>query len=173
MGKNKSNTISTKKDNSKLVNTCVIIGIVFLIASLALMFTRSNKDDNHIVEIDYNKYSEIIKEDKYNIILLTSPTSTHCLNYKPYVNYIANENGLTVYNLDITTLEYDQYIEIHDMYTATKDQYNENNVPGIPTPVTLITKNGGEVASKLGISQSYISRIEKKVIKEISSLIRI
>ena len=30
-----------------------------------------------------------------------------------------------------------------------------------------------EVASKLGISQSYISRIEKKVIKEISSLIRI
>ena len=30
-----------------------------------------------------------------------------------------------------------------------------------------------EVADKLGISQSYISRIEKKVIKEISNLIRI
>jgi len=30
-----------------------------------------------------------------------------------------------------------------------------------------------EVATKLGISQSYISRIEKKVIKEISNLIRI
>ena len=30
-----------------------------------------------------------------------------------------------------------------------------------------------EVAAKLGISQSYISRIEKKVIKEISNLIRI
>ena len=30
-----------------------------------------------------------------------------------------------------------------------------------------------EVADKLGISQSYISRIEKKVIKEIGNLIRI
>ena len=30
-----------------------------------------------------------------------------------------------------------------------------------------------EVANILGISQSYISRIEKKVIKEISNLIRI
>ena len=30
-----------------------------------------------------------------------------------------------------------------------------------------------EVASELGISQSYISRIEKKVIKEISEIIKI
>jgi thioredoxin-related protein len=160
MGKNKSNTIVTKKDNSKLVNICVIIGIVFLIASLALMFTNGKKDDNHIVEIDYNKYSEIIRENKYNIILLTSPTCTHCLNYKPYVNYIAGENDLTVYNLNLNTLEYDQYIEIHDMYTATKDQYGENNVPGIPTPVTIITKNGVEVTSILGnIGQSGFEKL--------------
>lgn len=144
------NQISNKKDNSKLVNTLVIIGIVFLVASLVLMFTRGGKNDNHIEEINYKKYSELINENKYNIILLTSPTCTHCVNYKPYVNYVAGENNLTVYNLNLNTLELEEYIEIHDMYTATKDQYGENNVPGIPTPVTLITKNGVEVTSVLG-----------------------
>ena len=150
MSKKKEYKINNKKDNTKLVNILVSIGILFLVASLALMFTKGNKNDNHIVEIGYDKYSELINDDNYSIILLTSPTCTHCLNYKPYVNYVANEYNLTVYNLNLSALEYDQYIEIHDMYTATKNEYNENNVPGIPTPVTLITKNGVEVTSVLG-----------------------
>ncbi len=150
MSKKKQDSIVTKKDNSKLVNMFVIIGIVFLIGSLVLMFTKGDKIKSRIVEINYDKYSELIKNDSYSIILLTSPTCTHCINYKPYVNYVANENNLTVYNLDLTTLEYDQYIEIHDMYTATKDQYGDNNTPVIPTPATIITKNGVEVTSILG-----------------------
>ena len=146
MSKNK---IATKKDNSKLVNTLIIVGIVFLVLSLALMFTK-NKDENHLIEIDYNKYSEIIKEDKYNIILLTSPTCSHCVNYKPYVNLVADENNLTVYDINLNTLDYDQYIEIHDKYSVLKDKYDDNNNPGIPTPVTIIVKNGEEVTSILG-----------------------
>ena len=39
---------------------------------------------------------------------------------------------------------------IHDKYSATRDNYNENNIPTIPTPVTIITKNGEEVTSILG-----------------------
>ena len=144
------NMIGNKKDNSKLVNTFIIIGIVFLILSLVLMFTKKNKDGNHIVEISYSEYSEKIKEDKYTIILLTSPTCSHCVNYKPYVNAAAEENDLTVYNINLNNLEYDQYVEIHDKYNAIKDEYDDKNNPGIPTPVTIITKNGEEVTSILG-----------------------
>ena len=138
-----------KKDNSKLVNIFVIIGIIFLIASLVLMFIKK-KDDNHIVDITYSEYKELIKKDEYTIILFTSPTCSHCVQYKPYVNYVAGENNLTVYNLSLTDIDYDQYIEIHDTYSVTKTQYDDNNNPGIPTPVTVIVKNGEEVTSILG-----------------------
>ena len=147
MGKNK---IVTKKDNSTLVNTLIIVGIVFLIVSLVLMFTKNKKETNHIVEINYSEYSDRIQEDKYNVVLLTSPTCSHCVNYKPYVNLVADENNITVYDINLNNLEYEQYIEIHDKYSAIKDQYDENSNPVIPTPVTIIIKNGEEVTSILG-----------------------
>lgn len=149
MSKNNKSKIVNQKNNDKLVNTLIIIGIVFLIGSLVLMFT-GNKEGNHIVDINYNEYKEKVAEDKYSIILLTSPTCSHCVSYKPYVNAVADDYNLTVYNLNLNTLDYEQYIEIHDTYSATKDRYDEDNNPGIPTPVTVITKNGVEVASILG-----------------------
>ena len=139
-----------KKNNEKLINTFIIIGIVFLIGSLALMFIKDNKDGNYIEEINYSEYSDKIKEDKYNIFLLTSPTCSHCINYKPYVNLVAEEYDLKVYNINLENLEYEQYVEIHDAYSATKNQFGEGNIPSIPTPVTVITKNGAEVTSILG-----------------------
>lgn len=156
MGKNNIN----KKDNTKLVNTCIIIGIVFLIASLVLMFVKKN--ENNIKQISYQEYQDIIKEDKYNIILLTSPTCGHCVNYKPYVNYVASENNLTVYDIDLSNIEYNDYLELHNKYSAIKNEYNDNGEPVIPTPATIIVRNGEEVASILGnIGQSGFTNLLK------------
>ena len=63
-----------KKRNIKLVNTIIIIGIIFLIASLVIMLLNNKKIDNHIIDINYKEYSELISQDKYSIILFTSPT---------------------------------------------------------------------------------------------------
>lgn len=139
----------SKKDNSKIVNTFIIIGIVFLIGSLVLMFT-GNKNQNYIKDISFSEYKDKILEDKYNIFLFTSPTCSHCNHYKPYVNLVAKENDLTIYNVDLSNIEYDEYKDLHDSYTALRDQFGDNNNPVIPTPATIITKNGQEVASTLG-----------------------
>ena len=147
MSKKSKNTIN-RKDNTKLVNTFMIIGIVFLIATLVLMFVNK-KENNNIKDISYQEYSEIIKEDKYNIILLTSPTCSHCLSYKPYVNLVAKENNLTVYNLDVSSISEEEYAEIHDKYSVLKEEYYDNE-PSIPTPTTLIVRNGEEVTSVMG-----------------------
>ena len=158
MSKESKKTIN-KKDNTKLINTLIIIGIVFLIASLVLMFT--DKKRNFIKAINYQEYTDILKEDKYNIILLTSPTCGHCTNYKPYVNYVASENDLTVYDIDISSLEYDEYLAIHDKYSVLANEVSGND-PVIPTPVTIIVKNGVEVASVLGnIGQSGFTSLLK------------
>ena len=133
--------MSKKNKDNNLVDILIIVGIVFLIGSLVLMFTKGDGNKNNIVEINYDKYTDIIKEDKYNIILLTSPTCSHCVSYKPYVNAIAGENNLTIYDIDLNNLEYEEYVAIHDKYNATKNQFGEGNTTSITKPVNIITKN--------------------------------
>ncbi len=139
----------SNKKNNELANIFIIFGIVFLIVSLIYMFIKGNKSNVTIKEINYKEYSEIIKKDQYSVILLTSPTCSHCISYKPYVNYVAKENNIVVYDIDLSTLEYDEYKEIHDKYSIIANEYNDGE-PVIPTPVTLIVRNGEEVASEMG-----------------------
>ena len=141
---------SRNQKNNKTVNIIIIIGIVFLIASLILMLTRNKKIDNHIIDISYDEYKEIISKDEYSIILFTSPTCTHCQSYKPYVNYVCDDYDLIVYDLNLSSLSYDQYIEIHDKYNITKNQFTDNGSPSILTPTTIITKNDMEIDSISG-----------------------
>ena len=141
--------MAKKKDKNSVVNIVVIVGVIFLIAALVLMFVKSDKTGNHIQKISYSEYSDIIKKDEYSIILVTNPTCSHCNSYKPFVNYLAEENHLKIYDLDITTVSYEEYIAIHDGYKALKDQYSDGK-PVIPTPATIIVKNNSEVTSILG-----------------------
>lgn len=157
-----------KKDNTKLVNGIILFGIILLLISFIIMLKNNKKIDNHIIEIDYNRYSELINRDEYSIILLTSLTCTHCNSYKPYVNYVCDDYKLSVYDLDINKLGYDEYIEIHDKYTITKDSYINGN-PSISTPTTIITKNGEEIDSisgNLGYSGFLDLLIKNEIIKK-------
>ena len=56
-----------KKSNEKLINTFIIIGIIFLIGSLALMFIKNGTTDKHLVDISYSEYEKKMEEDEYNI----------------------------------------------------------------------------------------------------------
>ena len=157
-----------KKTNNKLINTFIIIAIVALIASLVLMLTKHKDVDNKIVSITYQEYSEIIKRDEYSVIILTSPTCTHCNNYKPYVNYAANDYGLTVYEISLNNLSYEEYMEIHDKYSVLKDLYKDDK-PVILTPTTIIIKNNEEVTSileNIGYRRFVNLLKENNIIKE-------
>ncbi len=138
------------KNNIKLINGIIIFGIICLIISLIIMLMNNKKVENHITDISYSEYLDVINSDEYNVILLTTSTCSHCKDYKPYVNYVCDDNNLLVYNLDISKLSYDEYIEIHDKYTATQDKYLENGSPSILTPTTIITKNNEEIYSISG-----------------------
>ena len=137
-----------KRNSTKLTNILIFIGIIFLVLSLIMML-KNIKVSNHIKEINYEEYKEKIKEDNYNIILLTLPTCTHCKSYKKEVNMVADEYNLIIYELNINMLNNNEYLEIHDKYTATKDTYSDN-YPSILTPVTVITKGEEEIISISG-----------------------
>lgn len=134
-----------KRNSITLTNALILIGIIFLVLALIMML-KNIKTSNHIVAINFTEYQEKIKEDNYNIILLTLPTCVHCKSYKEKVNSVADEYNLVIYELNINDLSYNEYIEIHDKYTATKDTYSDN-YPSILTPVTIITKDEKEITS--------------------------
>ena len=135
--------------NNKIINGFIIIGIICLIISLILMLRNNDRVDNHIKEINFIECQEIIKKEDYNVILLTSPTCSHCRSYKKYVNYVCDSYNMEVYNLNIDELGYEEYLLVHDKYNATKDKYIEDK-PSILTPTTVIIKNNVEVESISG-----------------------
>lgn len=144
-----------EKENKKrnIINAVFIIIIIGLIGALAVIVsgnTKNVKIEEKIKELTFSEYSEVIKEDKYSIILLTTPTCGHCQNYKPFVNYAANEYDLNVYNVDVSSkdLKEEEYLELHS-YSVLKDRYDNGNAI-IPTPTTIIVKNGVEVSSIMG-----------------------
>ena len=152
--------LNIKNQNNK-TNLIIIIGIIVFIGALILMFVKSDKTENYIKAISYSEYSDIIKKDEYSIILLTNPDCSHCISYKPFVNYLAKEHNLNVYNIDLTSITYEEYILLHDKYNAIKDQYRDG-VAVIPTPATLIVKNGVEITSVLGdIGYNGLERLLK------------
>lgn len=136
--------------NNKITNIILIIIIIVLLMVLGFLLLKNKRVDNHIIAIDYPKYSELINNDQYSIILLTTSTCMHCNNYKPSVNYVSDEYDLMVYDLDINNITYEEYLEIHDMYTATKDKFLKTGQASILTPTTIIAKNGEEVDSVSG-----------------------
>ena len=143
-----------KKNSNNIINGVIIGVIVILVGALAIMVSSNTKNVNNekrIVEISYQEYEEKIKSDDYVILLFTSPTCSHCQDYKPFVNLVANEYDLTVYDIDVSSrdLTDEQYNNLHE-YSVLKDQYNSSGIPVIPTPTTVIVRNSQEVASTMG-----------------------
>lgn len=148
--------VKKKEKKNSIINTGIILVIIVIVLALSVMVS-SNKGNkavtgNHITEISYAEYKQKIMDDDYTIVLLASPTCSHCQDYKPFVNGLAGEYDLEVYYLNVASkdLTNDEYIELHDSLSVLRGQYNSYNEPVIPTPTTAILKNGREVSSILG-----------------------
>ena len=140
-----------KKD--KIINFVIFGCAILLVGALAIIVSNNKKfGASHIIEVSYSEYKEKIKNEGYTIVLLASPTCSHCNNYKPFVNGLAEEYGFEVYyvNVNSSKLEEEEYYELHDSIKATAEQFNSEGEKVIPTPTTVIFKNGVEVASELG-----------------------
>lgn len=81
---------------------------------------------------------------------MTSSSCSNCKEYKLIVNQVADKYGLTVYELVVNKLNYNEYFEIHNKYSSLRDLFNKNDRPSILTPTTIIMKNDEEIASVLG-----------------------
>ena len=140
-----------KKD--KIINSVIIGCAILLVGALAIIVSNNKKlGASHIKEVSYSEYQEKIKSEGYTIVLLASPTCSHCNNYKPFVNGLAEEYNFDVYyvNVHSSDLTNEEYDALHDSITATLDQFDQEGGKVIPTPTTVVFRNGEEVTSELG-----------------------
>lgn len=136
----------------KLIDILPIIAILIIVFLVAVMVSneRNISKTMKIHNISFNEYKEKIMEDKFTIILIGRDNCSHCANYKPLVNQVANDYNLDVWYLNTDTLEKDEYLFLHDNVNVLKDQYDPEGNPGIPTPATVVYRKGYELDSVLG-----------------------
>lgn len=101
------------------------------------------KEEANITFIDYNDYSEIIKDDDIEVVVIGQTTCSHCIAYKPTLNKVAGEYDVTINYLDLTKMTEEEY---NNFSQSLKDigynapEFLEDGSFG--TPLTLIIKNG-------------------------------
>lgn len=145
-----------KKENGnlkdKLLDVVPILAIVLIVFLVAVMVSNEKNISKtmKIHSISFKEYQDKIKEDQFTIILIGRDNCSHCADYKPLVNQVANQYNLDVWYLNTDSLEKDEYIYLHDHVSVLKDKYDSEGNPGIPTPATVIYRNGYELDSVLG-----------------------
>ena len=142
-----SNVKFVKKEKRSNLLNYILIGFIILI-SISIILMLSEK--RNIKEIDYRGYAEKMKSSDYSIFLLAREGCTHCQMYKPFVDKIAKKYELTVYYLDVDKLKENEFYDIHDSVSALINEYSSDGEAIIPTPTTVIYKNGSEIVSEIG-----------------------
>lgn len=141
-----------KELKEKLIDIVPILGILLIVFFIAAMVSNEKNINKtmKIHDVTYNEYLDKIEEDSYNIFVIGRTDCSHCIDYKPLVNKVANEYDLDIWYINVDNLEFDEYVKLHDNVGVLKDQFDDEGNPGIPTPATVIYQNGKEVDSILG-----------------------
>ena len=137
---------------NKLLDFVPLLAILLIVFLVAVMVSNEKNISKtmKIHNISYSEYEDKIKEDKFTIILIGRDDCSHCADYKPLVNQVANEYDLDVWYLNTDSLKEEEYLSLHDNITVLKGEYDDEGNPGIPTPVTVIYRKGYEINSILG-----------------------
>ena len=138
--------VQKEEEGNNLLNYILIAFIVILgISIFSMLYEKTN-----IKHISYAEYEEKIKSTNYTVVLLTRDSCSHCQVYKPFVDAVAQKYEFTVYDLDVEEFTEDEFNYIHDNISALKTEFSSSGEVIIPTPTTIILKDGREVASKVG-----------------------
>ena len=122
--------VNMKKFLSKHI--ALIIVIIF-IGLFVLSGVLSGKQVTKIDSEEISSWLSDTKSDNYIITVLAQTTCSHCHNYQPVIEEVANSNNLKLHFINLDTLtENDRNVVVNT--------YDLKDFEG--TPHTVITKNG-------------------------------
>ena len=99
--------------------------------------------EKYITFINYDEYKKIIKNSNTNIVVVGQTTCSHCISFKPALNAIGEDYGLTINYLNLTELTPDESTKFTESLKEIKyDDPDFVSSGSFGTPLTLIIKNG-------------------------------
>ena len=158
---NKEDTKEEKKESKENINrevkklhiiSYLLIGIGFVMLCVLVSATskyRLNSEvKSHLIDIDYDKFTELIKGNEKSVVMVGRPTCSHCVAFKPVITKVAND-----YEIDIYYLNTDEILDEDDF----NDLWDFIEASGTPTTVIvgenkLISGQEGEMTREKLVS---------------------
>lgn len=106
--------------------------------------TNTTDDDSNLTFIDYEKYKEILAAKEKSIVVLGQTGCGACTSFKPIINEIAKEYGITIYFANLTDWNQSEISKLMDSLSYFKERES------FGTPLTLILENGDNIAEQQG-----------------------
>lgn len=146
----------------KMSKILIILGLVILILVEGIFFyqqhqnldnknqietmTQDEKDYPNLNFVNFAEYNQIYESGQKSIVVYVQEGCGYCIKYKPILNEIAKEQGITINILDILTLT---DAEIEQLLNSLA-YFSQNGNWG--TPLTLIIENRQAVDSLGGLA---------------------
>ena len=136
------------KNNKNLL----FIGAIILFLLIIFWLIISNINKTELTEITYDQLVTKINNKDSFILCISRTTCSHCNDYKPKLNEVAKENGITIYYIDV-------------------DKYDEEEFSNLisfdgSTPTTIFVKNGEEETTSNRINGDVT---KSKIIEKLKS----
>ena len=114
--------------------------IVVVVGIIAVSKSSAKEDLGYLVELDYNKYTEMQESGETFPVVIESATCSHCQNFMPVVKKVANKNETYIYYIDLNQLSEDEYNSLLESNTF----FEENEDWGTPTTLVLTGKDASD-----------------------------
>lgn len=120
------------KKNNNIIYIITII-LIIIISLLTINYLNTGKKSSNLEQITHKQIKEKLKNKESFILVISQSTCSHCATYKPKLEQIAKEYGITIY--------YTNYDEEKNKEKLLEDL----NLNG-STPITLFFKDGKETS---------------------------
>ncbi len=125
-----------KKSKKKMI-ILIICAVILLVAAI---IADRKLSKSYLVEIKYNTVMEKIENKDSFVLLLSQTTCSHCMEYKPKLENVANRYKVPVYYLEVDLISEEEKTELKKIF----------NFSG--TPATIFVIDGEEKTAATRIS---------------------
>lgn len=129
----------------KHLTDILLVGVVVILLIIGVLCMDSKEDniESKLIELTYSEYSDLMASNEPFVFIVESANCGHCQTYMPIVEEFTEENDVTIYYIDLTTLSNDDYASL-----AQSNSFFIENANNWGTPTTMII-TGNTVSDSL------------------------
>ena len=129
---NKKEKLEQEARNRKSMTALIvsIISIIAVIVVVSMIYAKMKKTESE--EINYKKYTQLMKADERFILFIGAASCSHCKTYTKTINRVITDYQIKVYYLDVDKLKEEEYKDLNRSITYSG------------TPTTVVIEKGKE-----------------------------